>query len=73
MLVKLGQQTHGFIQSNTPNYNASQIVKGLQFIGDRKTVYFWTDKQVEEVIAVVEGAGIARAVARLEPLAVIKG
>jgi tRNA-splicing ligase RtcB len=30
-------------------------------------------KQVEEVIAVVEGAGIARAVARLEPLAVIKG
>jgi tRNA-splicing ligase RtcB len=30
-------------------------------------------KQVEEVIEVVEGAGIARAVARLEPLAVIKG
>jgi tRNA-splicing ligase RtcB len=30
-------------------------------------------KQVEEVIAVVEGAGIARTVARLEPLAVIKG
>ena len=30
-------------------------------------------KQVEEVITVVEGAGIARAVARLEPLAVIKG
>jgi tRNA-splicing ligase RtcB len=30
-------------------------------------------KQVEEVIAVVEGAGIARAVARLEPMAVIKG
>jgi tRNA-splicing ligase RtcB len=30
-------------------------------------------KQVEEVIAVVEGAGISRAVARLEPLAVIKG
>ncbi len=30
-------------------------------------------KQVEEVIQVVEGAGIARAVARLEPLAVIKG
>lgn len=30
-------------------------------------------KQVEEVIRVVEGAGIARAVARLEPMAVIKG
>lgn len=30
-------------------------------------------KEVEEVIAVVQGAGIARAVARLEPLAVIKG
>ncbi|RIK58532.1 MAG: RNA-splicing ligase RtcB [Chloroflexi bacterium] len=30
-------------------------------------------KQVEEVIEVVEGAGIARAVVRLEPLAVIKG
>ncbi|MCC9077344.1 RtcB family protein [Litorilinea aerophila] len=30
-------------------------------------------KQVEEVIEVVEGAGIARAVARLEPMAVIKG
>jgi tRNA-splicing ligase RtcB len=30
-------------------------------------------KQVEEVIRVVEGAGIARSVARLEPLAVIKG
>ena len=30
-------------------------------------------KQVEEVIEVVEGVGIARAVARLEPLAVIKG
>lgn len=30
-------------------------------------------KPVEEVIATVEGAGIARAVARLEPLAVIKG
>ena len=30
-------------------------------------------KQVEEVIEVVEGAGIAKAVARLEPLAVIKG
>jgi tRNA-splicing ligase RtcB len=30
-------------------------------------------KQVEEVIKVVEGAGIARAVARLEPIAVIKG
>ena len=30
-------------------------------------------KPVEEVIRVVEGAGIARAVARLEPLAVIKG
>jgi tRNA-splicing ligase RtcB len=30
-------------------------------------------KQVEAVIETVEGAGIARAVARLEPLAVIKG
>ena len=30
-------------------------------------------KQVEEVIEVVEGAGIAKAVARLEPMAVIKG
>jgi tRNA-splicing ligase RtcB len=30
-------------------------------------------KQVEDVIEVVEGAGIARAVARLEPVAVIKG
>jgi tRNA-splicing ligase RtcB len=30
-------------------------------------------KQVEEVIRVVEGANIARAVARLEPVAVIKG
>ncbi len=30
-------------------------------------------KQVEEVIEAVEGAGIARTVARLEPLAVIKG
>ena len=30
-------------------------------------------KDVDEVIASVEGAGIARAVARLEPLAVIKG
>ncbi len=30
-------------------------------------------KQVEEVIEVVEGAGIARAVVRLEPMAVIKG
>ncbi len=30
-------------------------------------------KQIEEVIQVVEGAGIARAVARIEPLAVIKG
>ncbi len=30
-------------------------------------------KPVEEVIQVVEGAGIARAVARLEPMAVIKG
>jgi tRNA-splicing ligase RtcB len=30
-------------------------------------------KQVEEVIDVVEGADIARAVARLEPIAVIKG
>ncbi len=30
-------------------------------------------KPVEEVIETVEGAGIARAVARLEPLAVIKG
>lgn len=30
-------------------------------------------KQIEEVIEVVEGAGIARTVARLEPLAVIKG
>lgn len=30
-------------------------------------------KQIEEVIQVVEGAGIARTVARLEPLAVIKG
>ena len=30
-------------------------------------------KQVEDVIDAVEGAGIARAVARLEPLAVIKG
>ena len=30
-------------------------------------------KAVEDVIEAVEGAGIARAVARLEPLAVIKG
>jgi tRNA-splicing ligase RtcB len=30
-------------------------------------------KEVEAVIEAVEGAGIARAVARLEPLAVIKG
>jgi RNA-splicing ligase RtcB len=30
-------------------------------------------KQVEEVIRVVEGANIARVVARLEPIAVIKG
>jgi tRNA-splicing ligase RtcB len=30
-------------------------------------------KPVEEVISVVEGAGIARAVARLTPMAVIKG
>lgn len=30
-------------------------------------------KEVEEVVEVVEGAGIARIVARLEPLAVIKG
>ena len=30
-------------------------------------------KQVGEVIAVAEWAGIARTVARLEPLAVIKG
>jgi tRNA-splicing ligase RtcB len=30
-------------------------------------------KEVETVIDAVEGAGIARAVARLEPLAVIKG
>jgi tRNA-splicing ligase RtcB len=30
-------------------------------------------KEVEEVIKVVEGADIARAVARLEPIAVIKG
>jgi tRNA-splicing ligase RtcB len=30
-------------------------------------------KPIEEVIAVVTGAGIATAVARLEPVAVIKG
>jgi len=30
-------------------------------------------KDVERVVAVVEAAGIARIVARLEPLAVIKG
>ena len=30
-------------------------------------------KPIEEVIEVVTGAGIARAVARLEPMAVIKG
>ncbi|MDQ3250584.1 MAG: RtcB family protein, partial [Chloroflexota bacterium] len=30
-------------------------------------------KDVEAVIEVVEGAGIARAEARLEPMAVIKG
>ena len=30
-------------------------------------------KPIEEVISVVEGAGIAHAVARLTPLAVIKG